>query len=411
MRVFISAALLLSCSGGDDSGHQALTINYQLAKRGMNVDCADAPEVAEVEVTLFGSNGITPRAGWPRKATCNGSFVAEDLDPGAYVLQVVALGELQGDPAAELYKARTDLTIPHEPLLLSLAPEVAFFDLAWTFGSDMLGPCTEVGSIDVLVAASGTPGFSGRFDCDATPIQIETPFTLQSYAVQVIANSADGFPLFTSDARVTFDRGLNEYTAVLSPLGGQVQIDFNFFTRNTTTRMCDDPDVDATDLTATIVSLEGGDTVMETFGCMETRPHAFSSARFTQGRMLQLEVVADAAERFKGIQIFTMPADDYFTGVMTLVPVGDATVIAEVRSSTCAGTVDRFDVTVVPSAEPNIAFASSIMPPDDRVDITDLPFGEYRVSVQEFVGGAEKCSVEGVRIISARTNVWDPFVF
>jgi hypothetical protein len=399
---------LLACGDGK-SGSETLTIDYQLFRRGANVACGEATEVREIEVTLFGTNGITPRVGWPRKATCEDTFTASDVEPGSYVLQVAAIGELQGDPNAVLYRARTDLTVPSEGLSLSLQPEIAFLDLSWTFGDNMLAPCaTEVASIDVLVSGGGDP-YTGRFDCNATPLSIEEPFSLQSYAIQVIAYSAEGFPLFTADAQRTLDRGLNQYTAVLRPQGGQLKIDFAFLTGQVTTRFCDDPAVNATEIVARVENLQGGPPVSETFSCMEARPYAFKSARFTQGRELRLELIAEAAERYKGVQEIVMPAGDHDTGLMTMVPVGSATVAVRVESSTCAADVERFDVSVRLDGTP-IELEQTIEPPSESSALIDLPYGTYTIEVQEIVGGEVECSVSGQRAISDRENDWEPFV-
>ncbi len=402
--------LCLGCGADNAVDGGGLQVEYELLKRGASVACTDANEVREIEVTLFAANGITPRAGWPRKSTCTGTFTAEDVEAGEYVLQVAALGVLQGDSAAVLYKARTNLTLPHEAVSLSLEPEVAFLDLGWTFGSEMLAPCAEVASIDVIVAAGAGDPYNGRFSCQDTPVQIQQPFSLQSYAIQVAASSAEGFPLFTATAQRTLDRGLNEHTAVLTPLGSRVFIDFDFQVAAGTTRLCDDPGVHATDVRATIRNLEGGAPVTETFACMEERPYAFRSARFTQGRQLELELLAEADARFKGIQRFTMPADDHSTGILTLVPVGSATVSVEVQSSTCTATVDRYAVRVRRDGVTTPLLETTIEPPDDHLPLVDLPYGAYRITVDEIAGGSSRCTTEDVRTIERRDNAWDPFV-
>lgn len=407
--------LLASCGGESSGVGTGLTFDYQLFRRGQNVSCDAAPEVREVMVTLFLPSSGVPRAGWPRTVDCTGRFEAPDVEPGRHVVQVEAVGDLQGDPAAVLYEARTEVTLPEDgDFELSLEPEIAFLDLSWSFGSDMLAPCaTEVASVDLIVAAGSGDPFMASYDCQASPVSIEMPFAVQSYAIRLTANSAEGFPLFDAEARHTLEPGVNPFNLVLMPQGGRVLLDFSFVIGpGLTTRMCDDPNVMADEVTATLHNLEGGFTVEETFACDEPRPYAFRSARFTAGRMLELELVAEAdVARFKAVERFTMPEGDRLGDLISLEPVGTASVSVLVSSSTCAGDVDRFEVAVTETGGSAPILEEEILPPASGLTVVDLPYGDYQIDVAEVVNGQILCTARGIRTIEGRENDWDPFLF
>lgn len=405
--------LLVGCGGESAGTGTGLTFDYRLFRRGENVACDAAPEVREVMVTLFLPSSGVPRAGWPRTVDCTGHFEALDVEPGKHVIQVEAIGDLQGDPSAVLYTARTEVDLPQDGAVeLSLEPEIAFLDLSWAFGSDMLAPCaTEVASVDAIVASGSADPFNATYDCNASPVSIEMPFAVQSYAIRLTANSAEGFPLFDAEVRHTLEPGVNPVNLALMPQGGRVLLDFSFVIGpGLTTRMCDDPNVMAEEVTATLDNLEGGFTVTETFACDEPRPYAFKSSRFTAGRMLELTLEAEAAAaRFKGTERFIMPEGDRMGDLLPLEPVGTASVTVMVESSTCAGDVDRFEVSLTAAGESTPAFEADIEPPSSGVAAEDLPYGEYAVEVLEVVNGQVLCTASGTRTIDARENDWDPF--
>lgn len=363
-----------------------------------------------MQVTLFAANGSTVRPGWPRMSDCSGTFVADGIPAGDHVLEVVAIGELQGDPEAVLYGARTSVSVPREgSLALSLEPKVAFLDIGWTYDGDMSAACRSVTEVEVIVAAGGD-AFTGTFACAAGPIRIEEPFAIQSYAIQVSARSALGFALYVADARRTLQVGLNEYTAVLTPRGGQVLIDFEFtIGTDFRSRMCDHASVGAGDIDATIHFLDGGRPTNETFRCDEIRPYAFSQTRFSKGVMLELELVADAAERFLARRRFAMPDGDFDTGLLEMKAVGTGTVSIEVMTSSCAVMADAMEVSIRPEGEMEVVAEAIVEPPAMDARFADLPYGRYDVEVLQLYQSRLHCRARGIRTIADRENAWDPF--
>lgn len=404
------------CGGEASSG--GLSLTFDLSRGDDPVACSEVSEVREVTLRIRDAQGQLV-SGVPTRADCaTGAVEVPSLADGTYTVELTATGDLAGDPGATLFSATQEVTSPGGAAI-TLMPRVAFLSLGWTFGQDDLLPCgAEVEAVSVIVSTgAGTVGsYSGTFGCTETPVVIPQPFDLQEYTIQVEANSAEGFPLFTHTASRLLDRGANTYTAVLTPLGGQIFVDWAFAVRpdDMPVRMCDAPSVQVDELTITIESLEGGVTVSDTVACTEPmRPFAFTKARFTQGRRLALTLSADGAQRFEAYQEFVMPDGDRVGDRSTLFAVGTATVAVEVETATCAPastTGFAIEATLVDvDAEQTVSV--EIGPADRSAALDGLWFGEWDVEAAVITPQGRQCARTVRRTVSQRQNAWDPVVF
>jgi hypothetical protein len=409
-----SSGALLACGGSAGEGTGDLAVSFELFRGGANVPCSEATEVRRVEARLFA--GATAVAGFPRDVDCaSGRFELRALPAGSYTVELVARGEVGGEADAALFRARSTVEIPGAgEVSLSLKPEVAYLTLTWTFGEEGLAPCgNEVASVGVIVSAGGSQAgaFRGTFPCTGTPLAIPQPFALQSYTIRLDANSAEGFPLYSLTDRRLLDRGQNSYAAVLAPLGGRLYLDWEFALGMERTRDCSGPSVRVGELRATVRSLEGGQSVVERISCAEPRPYALKASRFTEGRRLEVELLAEGERhQWRSVETFVMPSRDRAAAPAALRQVGTATVSFTV-SSTCAGAMTTgYRVRVVDKAADRGAppTLEADLAPDARVlGIPYLVYGEYGVRVQQLLGRSVGCSVEGSRTIRARRNDWD----
>lgn len=347
--------------------------------------CADASEILEVEVRLRDGAGAAV-AGTMRQADCvSGTWFAAVPD-GDYEVQVSAKGSLSGDDSAVLFKSpNTPMTAPGV-FDVVLDPQVAYLTLGWTFGEAELGPCgTEVDTVDVIVStgAGQVGSFSKTLGCTETPVVIPQPLDLQRYLISVTANSPEGFPLFNHAAERLLDRGSNEYTANLMPQGGQVVVDWDFVVTagDMPLRACDTESIGVTEAVVTIASREGGAAVTETVPCTD-RPHAFSAARFTPGRQLELTVEAQGAERFLTVLPFTMPSGNFVGERLVLHAVGTATAAIEVTTSTCApSNYEGIDFTLTLLEDSEQSRTGRLGADDETLMVSDLWYGTYELEV------------------------------
>lgn len=413
------AALFAACGG--DSGGQATTsvdVSFMVFKGGADVACASVSEISEVEIRVIAPSGAL-RAGFPRAIDCAAAHEAINLPAGEHIVEISARGELAGDMRAVLFRSTSTITTPETSTLqVSLRPEVAFLTINWSFGSSALLPCdTEVGEVDVLVSTGTAQGtaFHQRFACMDTPVVVPAPLPLASYTILIDAYSSQEFILFSGTAVRSLERGDNDVTVMLAAMGGRLYMDWIFAIRGQPIRPCDDDRVMVTGVEASVSSTEGGNIVAtESFACGVPRPHGFVGQRYRPGRMLEMVLVAEGVQRFRGVERFMMPAGDrYQDPPLVLEAVGTASVSVSVRTSTCAEllsdafSIEIFDVDgggVEPVAEVNLNLGMH------DVAIPDLPFGDYWVDVALMRGRDRLCTVRERRSIDDRLAVWEPFI-
>ena len=428
-QAFLRAFVLIFAGGmaaacgdsSDGSDTVELRFNFTLNRAGQQVRCTDTPEVDRVEVMLFLADGVTLWPGFPMDADCDAStFIFPGLRAGEYVVQLQARGPLDGDPDAVLFRQVQSIVLPvlpTLPLTIELEPEVAFLELSWTFGEDGLARCAnEVGAIQVIVATPGgqTGAFSTRLDCTGPlPVRLPRPFAPQEYIIQVEALSpVDNLRLFQHTVQRFLVRGENPYLAVLEPLGGRLNFDWQFAVAQDTFTDCDAPVVDVSSIVIQVSSREGGGGVDEAVAACTDAPYAFLPNRYTQGRLLAAELTAEGMHTFVGEQLFTMPDGDYDSGRITLHAVGTATLATTVQTATCAeGLVVGYEVNI-DGPGPVSGDFDTFGPPTSSVALSRLRYGEYDVEIVQLLdGGAAQCSARGLRRIDARANDWDVFAF
>ncbi len=409
----LALGLVLGCGDAGDEGPGALEIRFQITSGGKLTPCKDVDGISSVEVTLLSSDGLSALPGYPDEADCeSGVFLARGLAASKYVVAVAARGSVVGDDDAVLYRARQEVEFPQRAVVdIALAPEVAFFELSWSF-EDALNPCSEVDGIDVFVSGgTAASAYSARFSCHETPVHIEKPLAPRSYTVQAIA-SLDGAPIYQGTAEVALAAGDNQYNLVLLPAGGRVSFDWRFEVAGAFDHACDGERVGVSDLSATIRSMLGDDPVIESLSCSSARPYSMRTARFTQGRRLELELAAEGVHRFRSVTDFTMAEGDLDLGLITLRAVGNATVALSVTSTSACASADleRFEVLVTESATGDAWLEKNVVPSRYSIPLEHLPYGEYAVEATGFEGSTELCRGQATRTISARNNDWPPVV-
>ncbi|MBI2372587.1 MAG: hypothetical protein HYV07_01180 [Deltaproteobacteria bacterium] len=405
--------LLIASSCGDSEGDPtaALEIGFSILRDGDAVECKDVDGIRAVEVSVLAADGLSSLPGYPMEADCElGVFEARGLAPAEYTLVVSARGSVVGDDDAVLYKARQSVKFPETSRTeLALAPEVAFFDLSWSFeGED--ASCEEVDRVDVFVSGgTAASAFSDDFACGASPIRISTPFAPRTYTVQVIA-SLEGAPIYRGTKELALAAGRNAFDIVLLPAGGRISFDWRFEIAGVLEHACDAESVLATEIRATVRSMLGDDPVVEAFACGAPRPYALRTARFTQGRQLEVELLAEGTHRFRSASSVSMPDGDLDLGLTTLRAVGNATVtLALSDTSSCSSTsLDRYELSVVEESTGEAWYEKDLAPLRTSVRLMHLPYGAYSIEAAGFDGSLALCRGTGQRTISSRDNAWPP---
>lgn len=410
---------LAACGqSGEDEVPNPLNVRFDLARFGQSVSCSEATEVDRVEVTLLRTDGITVLNGFPVEADCSTGQLSVDWPSGGeYLLDVTAFGLLDGDPSTVLYTARVRVSQPTPEVVdLTLVPEVSFLELEWTFREDGLAPCaTEVGQVQVTVGNPGgqTPPYVGRFDCTETPVRLPRPFIAQEYLILVEALSpVERFRLFVDTVSRILVKGDNSYLAALQPLGGRLNIDWQFAVGMDESTDCDADFVGNPTVDIEVRSREGDNDVATAEAGCRMAPFAFTTRRYTQGRLLTVALTAEAnLHRFEGQQDFIMPDGDYDTGRLTLHAVGTATLAVNVESASCdESAVTGYEVMVAGPTD----FSSQIVefdPATPSVALTGLWYGTYDIEIVQQTTRGAQCTAQGQRRIAGRKNDWAPLSF
>lgn len=377
--------------------------------------CQDVGGVTALQVDLRDATGVASRPGFPQRFPC-GPVTVTGFE-GAGVLELRALGELDGDPEATLFRTRQEVALPSELGAIRLRPEVAFLELDWNFGERGLEPCTlEVERVEVRVNTQGAsaPAFSRSLGCTGGPIRVPNPLALSPYTVDVRAITG-AFTLYAATARRVFDRGPNQYTAVLSPRGAQVLMDWRFSLEGERIDACDDPRVDAMQISASLQGLvlernmlipDGSAPAAEMLNCSEGRPAAFPFARFTVGRELELELRAAGAHRYRAVRRFTMPDRDVLLEGIDMVAVGDAEAPIQVSNMDCdISSAEGLSVSAEGSG--GLRFMIDLDRNARTVTFGDLPYGPYAVTLARTPTLQACPPATMMRQVRSTTESWD----
>lgn len=417
----LSWALVACGSDGEPSDPSAgFSVDFSLSKGGTSLlACRDVPDVNRVRVRVLASDGFSPLLGWPQDADCaTGRFTNTTLPAGSYVLEVTAQGDLFDDPEALLFKARRPFTLPADRAMeISLAPEVAFLEVTWSFATGDLTPCSEIESLSLSIGtgAAGTGSYNENgIDCTAGRFAVPTPLLPQNLSLSMRARSKiSGSTLYTVAEDRLLERGQNPpFAVVFRPLGGELLFDWAFMVGAATITPCDDSRVGVSSLVARVIDAMGEDLEAD-IPCAGQRPVRFPGERFTQGRVLTLELSAEGVQRFKVAREFTTAVGDTDLGLLTLPAVGSATVaVSRSPGSSCPATVSRLTVSATPIGGGEAVSLGELPAEGGSLLVRDVPLGEYTVQVAGRIGasmGPPPCEVSGPRTIDGRTNRWEPF--
>lgn len=422
MGAIVGLSVSLASCGEEEALGPVLVVEPRfILGEPLGCEGAVALGVTGLEAALFDPSGQTLRAGYPRRTSCGPVEVTGPEGDSLLVLR--GLGVLDDEPDSILFQARSSVTLPQASLTLELRPDVGFLELDWNFGELGLTPCSgEVAEVDVAIAAVGAsrPAFGGRFGCSAGPIAIGQPFRLGPHLIDVEAVAPSEFRVYDHASQIVLVRGLNASTAVLSPLGGQILMDWQFrLGSRPVINACDDPEVSVGRLTATVrglIEMDGalvpdGSEVEDELECSPPRPVPFVSRRFAMGRNLELELVAEGAQhRFRALERFVMPDGDAEL-LATLRAVGTATATVEVRSPSCRdGALDdvRIDVRLTGAGGDVIRQLSPSR--EGMVMIEDLPYGTYQVVLRRPALAGCDASPLVERVVDRRTTGWGALV-
>lgn len=403
--LFLALGAVWACAADADSTGGALTIEIEIEQSGVNTPCAQVPGIERLELRLLNPATNTLRPGFPQPFDCQGARAQVVAGPGEYVLEVVAIGSLDGTPGATLYSARSPISLPStDTLRLSLKPEVAFLSLEWTYGDGNEDPCVD--EVDHVVARVGT--YEEQFSCQPGPQDLGRAFGLRSYTIEISAISAEGVPLYVHRTERQLQRGDNQYSAVLAPRGHRLYLDWEFGLAGSRIRACSDPQVMVDEVVLEVGDRDGGAPIVERVPCAASRPYALRASRFFAGRELILRLSASGAAEFSAQTQFTMPDEDYQSEPLTLEARGDVTMGLVVATASC-GVASRFDLAVRTDDRNNLLVAeSSLNTPGEVAEFLGLPYGRYQVEVVQQGQGVPGCRARGLRTVDAPTVSWEP---
>lgn len=394
-----------ACAADADSDPGALTVEVQIERGGLNTACAEVPGIDRLELRLLNQGTNTLRPGFPQPFDCQSGLTQVVAAPGAYVLEVAAIGSLDGTPNSTLYSARSPVTLPNaETLRLSLKPEAAFLTLEWTYGDTNQDPC--VNEVAYVLARIG--GYEEQVTCQPGPLALNRAFGLRSYTIEISALSGEGVPLYVHRTERQLQRGDNQYSAVLAPRGHRLYLDWEFGKAGSRIRACSDPEVMVDEVVLEVGDREGGAPIVERVPCAASRPYALRASRFFAGRELILRLFASGAAEFSAQTQFTMPDEDYQSEPLTLEARGDVTMGLVVGTASC-GVASRFDLAVRTADRNNAVVAeASLNDPGEAAEFLGLPYGRYQVEVVQQGQGGPGCRAQGLRTVDAPTVTWEP---
>jgi len=410
---FLPVAALIACSG-DGSDGSTVKVKFQVFRDGGNVACSSIDDIKKTEVSLRSGGGIFEVTGFPREVSCADGMFELSVKEGEYLLQITAYDET----SLELYQARRNIVIPDSNVLeFSLEPQKARLHLNWSFETmDDLTPCTDqVAELDLTVAASGASGdaYNARLKCTDGPVWLDRYFSPRTYTVLLIAISPDGYTVFKKRETRVLERGQNEYHAILDPEGGRLMMEWQFrLPSGTIVSDCNEAEVVLDEIELTVSTDLGDDPVKETIACAQNGTYVSNTKRFTKGSPLKFELLGNGAHRYRYYEFFLMPDGDKNFELVTLEPVGNASLIWSKTATSGCQTQENFSyhITVTDEEDGEKVLEAEASQSHSNHAITDLPYGSYMVDI---VGKNEQstfCQVSGLRVIDrGGDNAWAAF--
>jgi hypothetical protein len=417
LALSVFGAGAVGCGADDAPLVLERTVTIQLARTATTTTpCAEERAVRRVEARALAASGValTPE-GWPAAIDCATSAATVRWPETATQLEVVALGEVQGDVDVPLFRGRVAVdAAAATPIAVLLEPEVAFIGVEFAFERDgNLEPCAgEVDDLQLYVATEGSGRAAYRalsVACAAGGVRVPVPLYPLGYVLQLDASApGTGQRLYSATETRFPEKGWNaSYKLTLTPIGGRVSLDWEFDLGTTVRSACDDPQVGVGEVTATLVPTLGGDPLTARLSCVGARPARFPSVRFGQGTELQLRLEALGVHHFLGKTSFRMPAGDATPDTVRLLRVGTASVSVAARSEGCVATTS-LELGVKPTTPgASLVFSRRVDAASATLEIPELPYGDYLVELVGRAGGATVCNTRVERTVAARRALWE----
>ena len=410
--LFLLMTFMAAC-GSDSSEGSAVTVNFKVFKDGGNVECSAVSEIARAEISVQRGVAGIELPGFPQPVDCQKGSVELTLSADDYTIIISAYDSTN----TLLYQARRPVTVPVDgPLEFSLEPQKGRVKLIWSFTpDDDLSPCgPEVSNLDVTLAAGGTSGdsFTAQLDCSTGEAWLTRYFNARSYTLLVLGVSSEGYTVYKTRTSVAVERGENEVSVSLVPEGGKITFDWQFLTPDKTeTADCSAIEIDVSSAQLSISTELGDEPINVNLTCSSDQSYALLFKRFTQGTMLNFELLADGVHKYRFFEQFVMPASDKNFGLVSLKPVGNAEIRWSVTStSTCNGEpLTGFEISIADEGQ-RIVRRESVSSSATNLAVSNIPYGTYNIAINGKINRDTICQTSGLREVTMRgNNVWDEF--
>ena len=411
--MFLLLLISLAACGSDSSEGSQVTVKFKVFRQGANVNCSDISEINRTEVSVQRGVAGIELPGFPKPIDCQTGSIDLSLAADDYTILVSAYDSSN----TLLYQARRPVSVPVDgPVEFSLEPQKGRVQLSWSFApNDDLDPCgPEVSHLDVTLAAGGTSGdsFTTQLDCATGVANLDKYFNARSYTLLVLGISSEGYTVYKSRSSVDIERGENDVSVSLAPEGGKITFEWQFLTPDKIeTKDCSENDVSVNATQLSISTELGDEPINVELSCSSDTSYELLFKRFTQGTILNFELLADGAHKYRFFEQFAMPASDKNFGLVSLKPVGDAEVRWSVTStSSCNGEpLTGFEISLT-NEDQELVRRESVDASTGNLSVPDLPYGAYDVQISGKINQDVICQTTGSRVITMRgDNAWNEF--
>lgn len=383
----------------------------QVEVRGQTVPCGEAPGIEFMEAELFSAAGGSVDEDVVVDCTASEVRLGTGLVPGAYRLEVEAFGRLQGGPQRRLYSASRRFTAPlAEPLTLYLVPEVAFFEVHWSFedagAADSL--CDTEGARVQLDLFGLETGFEKTLAVPCAPRshRLREPLPLDTYRLEVKAQESDGRTRFVRVEERVLVAGANRYDAVLRPAEPAMELDWEFAVGAERFRACDAVGVSSLHLRVWPAGDPARVPLQSDLSCTQARPVPIRDKLPMEEGPFWLEVSAEGDHAFFS-EVEVDPARESETIYAHLVAHGEAWLTWTFAAGCEPEGRSQIEVTVrslQADPDPRELEEPTLGPDGQGLWFGPLPYGRYVVVLRQDNG----CSARGERVIDATDQDWAP---
>lgn len=397
--VGLAALALAGCSSDPEAVPDLVLLRPAFLLADRVFECGELPDV----VTLSLSRGQEFLPDLP-------------CDPFETPLGLPVLVEAFSDDGRLVFSGETD---PEVDGVANLAPEASFVETAWTFGELELAPCAnEVELVEISVEDGASLAYRERAPCSQGRLLLSRAFEPGAYTVTLRALDFKGLTLYAHSTSRLFGRGLAAYSAVLTPFGGRLLLDWRFQLGEQVFEACDDERGQVRSVGIRVQRLERSSTgelvsdgsvpVEGELDCEAPRPVLFREARFRAGRWVSIQLEAQGEEHaFLGDVRAEMPREgDALVDVGPLAASGTARFEALVSSPECQLNLTSELEVRVEDSEGEILEQWFTGRRSESFVVERLAYGSYRVRLRR------SPSIEGcldavfARILEAPEGDW-----